>query len=67
MGHFARECHSARVGTHFLKETMEEVIEEEAYLLLKSQIAPRRARGDAEAAAVREAEADHPKPRKVVR
>jgi len=67
MGHFARECHSARVGTLFFREIMAEATEEEAGLLLKSQIVLRRARGDTEATAVTEAEADHPNQKKVVK
>lgn len=67
MGHFARECHSARVGTLFLSEIMEEAIEEEAGLLLKSQIVPKRAKGDTEATAVTEAEVVLQSQRKVVK
>ena len=67
MGHFARECHSARVGTLFLREIMEEEIGEEADLLLKSQIAPGRARRDIEVTAVTEAEVDHQSQRKVLK
>jgi hypothetical protein len=46
---------------------MEEDIGEEVDLLLKSQIATRRARGDIGVTAVTEAEADRQSQRKVVR
>lgn len=67
MGHFARECHSARVGKLILIEIMEEDIGEEADLALKIQIGPKRAREDTAATAVAETEADHQRLRKVVR
>lgn len=68
MGHFARECHSARVGTVFLREITEaEDIGEEADLALRSLIAPRRARGDTAVTAVTEAEVVHLRQRKVLR
>lgn len=65
MGHFARECHSARVGTPFFTEKTEEGIGEEADLVLRSQSVPKRAREDTEVTAVTEAEADHQKLKKV--
>jgi len=68
MGHFARECHSARVGTIFLNEIMEvEDIGEEADLALKIQIGPRRAREDTTVTAVTGAEVVHQRQRKVVK
>jgi hypothetical protein len=67
MGHFARECHSARVGKLILSEKTEEDTEEEADLALKIQIGPKRAREDTEVTVVTETEAVHQRQRKVVR
>lgn len=68
MGHFARECHSARVGIDFLSEIMEEEdIGEEADHALKSLKGQRRAREDTAVTAVTEAGVVHRRQRKVVK
>lgn len=68
MGHFARECHSARVGIIFLSEITEaEDTGEEADLALRSLKGPRRAREDTAVTAVTEAGVVHRRQRKVVK
>jgi len=66
MGHFARECNSARPGTsHLTKIITEEATGEEADLALQARIATRRAREDIEVIAAIGEEAVHQRLRKV--
>jgi len=66
MGHFARECHSARICKFKFIEKTEEGAGE-AGLALRIRIVPKRAKEDITATAATEGEVVHQRERKVER
>jgi hypothetical protein len=65
MGHFARECHSARLGNNDVNKIVDVEIAEEVGLALRNLTVTRRAKGDIAVIAANGVAADRRNQRKV--